>query len=266
MIIFHMMLIIKVGSEDDKGDEFDEFDRKVKGKDDIVSGKSKDTDPGKDNAIVLHRSKSKDDTDSDQDKKGDEKGRSNLWTQETVDRLIRESETPGPGWPKDKNYQDYLDKGSVIGRSKDDNDSGMKQRALGICRRYEAKDIVEYDIVQSPKHVSVMLKFKKKEGIVKDIGEGKSMDDKSDMGDSDNSTTEEQLNKMTEDQLNNMTKDQLHRLLASHGKQANNKSRIRKGELIELIVEGNFNWKPAVDKSEGKDKKGKSKSNVIASD
>ena len=27
-----MMLIIKVGSEDDKGDEFDEFDRKVKGK------------------------------------------------------------------------------------------------------------------------------------------------------------------------------------------------------------------------------------------
>ena len=43
MIIFHMMLIIKVGSED----EFDEFDSKVKGKDDIVSGKGKDDDSGK---------------------------------------------------------------------------------------------------------------------------------------------------------------------------------------------------------------------------
>ena len=40
-----MMLIIKVGSEDDKGDEFDEFDSKAKGK-------------------------SSDDTDSDKDKKG----------------------------------------------------------------------------------------------------------------------------------------------------------------------------------------------------
>ena len=73
--------------------------------------------------------------------------------------------------------------------------------------------------------------------------------------------TEEQLNKMTEEQLSKMTKDKLHLLLSSHGKRVNNKSRIRKGEIIELIVKGNFNWRPADDKSKGsgKDKKGKSK-------
>ena len=66
MIIFHMMLIIKVVSED----EFDEFDSKIKGKssgNDKCKSKAKgkssdDTDSGKDNVIVLHRSKSKDDT------------------------------------------------------------------------------------------------------------------------------------------------------------------------------------------------------------
>ena len=58
-----MMLIIKVGSED----EFDEFDSKVKGKssgNDKCKSKAKgkssdDTDSGKDNVIVFHRSKSK---------------------------------------------------------------------------------------------------------------------------------------------------------------------------------------------------------------
>ena len=53
------------------------------------------------------------------------------------------------------------------------DDSDMKQRTLDLISEFEAKDIVEYDVVHSPKHVSVMLKFKKKEGIG-DKSEGKS--------------------------------------------------------------------------------------------
>jgi len=62
-----------------------------------------------------------------------------------------------------------------------DTDSDMKQGTLDLISKFEAKDIVEYDVVHSPKHVPVMLKFKKKEGIGdkvkvkdKDIGESKS--------------------------------------------------------------------------------------------
>ena len=60
---------------------------------------------------------------------------------------------------------------------KADTDSGMKQRTLDLISKFEAKDIVEYDVVHSPKHVSVMLKFKKKEGIG-DKDTGSSKDDK----------------------------------------------------------------------------------------
>ena len=257
-----------------------------------------------------------------------------------------------------------------------DTDSDMKQRTLDLISKFEAKDIVEHDVVHSPKHVSVMLKFKKKEGIGdkvkvkdKDIGEGKdkkddkeflgigkgkglgdllakvesletenrdlrkkledkvgdkvyiqlvmkivgymwateknhwreddkpqdhiyhdlktlnklilgdeyetdsdsdddddSDDDKSkpedddsdndkskpeDDDDSDDDKTKPEL--IPEEQLNKMTKDKLHRLLAMHGQRANNKSKIRKGDLIELIVNGNFNWRPADDKSKTTD-------------
>ena len=98
---------------------------------------------------------------------------------------------------------------------------------------------------------------------------GKSKDDTDsdkDKKGKDDISTPTSATTFTVEQLNKMTKDQLHHLLSSHGKRVNNKSKIRKGELIELIVEGNFNWRPAVDKSEGKDKKGKSKSNDIVSD
>ena len=79
-------------------------------------------------------------------------------------------------------------------------------------------------------------------------------DDKSkpeDDDDSDDDKSKPEL--ITEEQLNKMTKDQLHHLLAMHGKRANNKSKIRKGDLIELIVNGNFNWRPADDKSKTTD-------------
>ena len=42
------------------------------------------------------------------------------------------------------------------------DDLDLKQKTLDLIRRFEAKDIVEYDVVHTPKHVSVMLKFKKK--------------------------------------------------------------------------------------------------------
>ena len=272
--------------DDGEGKSKDDTDE---GKDDVIGeGKSKDdTDSGQDNVIVLH--KSKDDTDSDQDKKGDEKDKSNLWTQETVDRLFKEAETPGPDWPKDKNYLSYLDKSNVIVKNMDDED-------YNIVRKFNKEDIeaAHGDKFDMPMSDDEWKEFKKQfessnrvkkmlHQVEQDILEGivdvKGSDDDDKVKSKSKSksklyiistqtpsTTEEQLNKMTEDQLNRMTKDQLHLLLLSHDKRVNNRSKIRKGELIDLIVEGNFNWRPAVDKSEGKDKKGKSKSTDIVSD
>ena len=71
--------------------------------------------------------------------------------------------------------------------------------------------------------------------------------------DDDDSDDKSKPELITEEQLNKMTKAQLHHLLAMHGKQAKNKSKIRKGDLIELIVNGNFNWRPADDKSKTTD-------------
>jgi len=78
-------------------------------------------------------------------------------------------------------------------------------------------------------------------------------DDKSKPEDDDDSDDDKtKPEHIPEEQLNKMTKDQLHHLLAMHGQRANNKSKIRKGDLIELIVNGNFNWRPADDKSSDK--------------
>ena len=71
----------------------------------------------------------------------------------------------------------------------------------------------------------------------------------SDSDDDDSDDGKSKPAQFTEEQLNKMTKDQLHHLLSSHGKRVKNKSRILKGDLIELIVKGNFNWRPADDKS-----------------
>ena len=114
------------------------------------------------------------------------------------------------------------------------DDSDMKQRTLDLISKFEAKDIVEYDVVHSPKHVSVMLKFKKKkfpffnsdeiEGKVKDkdLGEGKSKDDK-DIG--------EDMGKY-ESELWKKTNDELRKMLP--GKKGI--SKFKKEKLVELII------------------------------
>ena len=156
-------------------------------------------------------------TDSDHDKKGDEKGMSNLWTQETVDRLFKEAGEP---------YSPPI-------QNKDDNDEDKKQKTLDLISRFEVKDIVEHEIVRSPKHVSIMLKFKKKqspffiqhsEGKVKDkdLGEGKSKDDK-DIG--------EDMGKY-ESELWKKTNDELRKMLT--GKKGI--SKLKKEKLVELII------------------------------
>ena len=68
----------------------------------------------------------------------------------------------------------------------------LEQRTLDLISKFEAKDIVEYDVVDTPWHVSFMLKLKKKMGFLgcndKDIGEGKG-----DMGKGDSVSSKPEL-------------------------------------------------------------------------
>ena len=108
-----------------------------------------------------------------------------------------------------------------------DNDLDLKQRTLDLISRFEAKDIVEYDVVHSPKHVSVMLKFKKKKGIG-DKSEGK--DKQPDIHDPDDPDEDE--DKTTERSLWKKTNDELRKMLP--GKKGI--SKFKKEKLVELVI------------------------------
>ena len=71
-------------------------------------------------------------------------------------------------------------------------------------------------------------------------------------GDIEDKGNDQDKEYMTKEQLRKMTKAKLFDLLASHNKTVTNKSRCLKDRLIEIIVEGKFNWRAADDKGSDK--------------